>query len=246
MRSPKAFFATGAVALVLAAPLATQADVVYTFTSTEVAAYGTGPYGTVTLTDNGTGIDFSVALRSDLNFVNTGNHSVFSFNATGVATTDVTNILFNGVSNSNFTVVSPGTNPPFGNNSFDLMIDCTADDCKNGAPGQSVDPLTFSIANAEFTDFGILADDTTAFFAADVICTDVLDDGCTEKGATGAIGVVNAGSSGTSGTSGNSGTSGTSGTTGTVPTPGTSSLVLLALGLMGATFWKRRAGATQA
>lgn len=160
------------------------ADVIYTFDATAVGAFGAGPYGTVTLSANGTGVNFAVALRSDLNFVNTGGpHSVFSFNANGVATGDVSNIRFNGVAVAGFAAVSPGENQPFGTN-FTLAIDCTAG-CANGAPGQTTDPLTFTVANATFGDFGFLANGTTAFFASDVICQ---SGAC--NGATGAIGVT--------------------------------------------------------
>jgi len=50
----------------------------------------------------------------------------------------------------------------------------------------------------------------------------------------------------TCGIGGSNGTSGASGANGTVPAPGSGSLVLVALGLMGAAFWKRKAGAAQA
>lgn len=179
---------TLACAVAMAGAMAAHADVVYSFDATGVGAFGAGPYGTVTLHDNGSGVDFTVSLRSDLDFVNTGGpHSVFSFNALGVAAADVSNIMFNGSAGVGFTVVTPGANQPFGD-SFSLAVDCTVNaQCANGAPGRRIDPLTFTVANAELSDFGFLVSGTTAYFASDVIC---VTGAC--NGATGAIGVTTA------------------------------------------------------
>jgi len=217
-----------AVASVGFVATASASSIVYSFDSTDVGAFGAGPYGTVTLVENGTGgVDFTIALRSDMNFVNTGGpHSIFSFNASGVSAGDISNILFNGLTKAGVTVVSPGGNSPFGS-AFSFAIDCTVNaSCANGAPGQSSDPLTFTIANSILGDFGFLVAGTTAFFAADVIC---VSGSC--NGATGAIGVTTTSTSSTSSTSSSS--------SGDVPEPGPMSLTLLGLGLLGAGFMRR-------
>ena len=164
----------------------TGATMIYDFDSTAVGAFGSGTYGTVTLAQNGSDVDVAVLLRDDLNFVNTGGpHAVFSFNAMDVTAGDITNILFNGVANGNFTIVESAKNVPFGN--FDFLLDCTGIGCQNGAPGQQIDPLTFTVLNAAEADFASLSVGAfPAYFAADVICT---SGNC--NGATGTVGARN-------------------------------------------------------
>jgi len=194
-----------AMALMVGASALAQASVTYTYTSTAVGAFGAGPYGTVTLNDTGADIAFTIALRSDLNFVkSTGQNSIFSFNSLGVSAGDITNILFNGVADPDVTVIAPGANQPFGT-TFSLMLDCTGGGCATG--GQHVDPLTFTIKNAEYSDFGFMAAGTSAFFASDAIC---VTGSC--NGSSGPIGVVGQDGGGSS-----------------VPEPGSVSLVALAL-----------------
>ena len=165
----------------------TRANLIYQFDSTEVLPFGSGPYGSVTLAQSGVNVDVTVDLRSDMNFLNTGGpHSVFSFNAVDVEIIDITNVLFNSVSNANYTIVAPGANTPFG--TFTFMLDCTGakPGCQNGAPGQQIDPLTFTVLNALEADLvGLSSGGTDAYFAADVIC---VKGSC--NGATGAIGVT--------------------------------------------------------
>ena len=127
-----------------------------------------GNYGTVSLTQDGTSVDFSITLAPTFNFVTTGNansHVLFGFNATGVATGDISGITSgNG---GTFSVGAGATGSPFGD--FTFGIYCTS--CSNGGPGATTPPLTFTVANATLADFAFLSTggNPNAFFTADVI-----------------------------------------------------------------------------
>ena len=190
------------------------ATVIYDFNATAVAGFGVGPYGSVTLSQTGSDVDVTVDLRADLNFVNTGGpHAVFSFNAVDVVASDITNVLFNGVANTDYSVTQDANNTPFG--TFDFLIDCTGSGCTNGSGGQQSDPLTFTVLDAVEADFAYLSEGLfPAYFAADVICN---TGSC--NGLTGTIGARDGG---------------------TVPEPGT--LALFGIGLLGfgvARKWRR-------
>jgi len=162
------------------------AAVDYLFNVTDVGTFGAPTYGTVSLLQDGTSVDFKITLDPEFNFVSTGGHHVFSFNGTGVVATDIT-----GISDSTgqaFTVDSPNAvNPPFG--SFKFGIVCS-DNCKNGGPGYG-GPLEFTVANAVINDFLVLSTlppgTYPAYFAADVYWQ--LDPNA-ELARTGAIGVT--------------------------------------------------------
>ncbi|MEP7056280.1 MAG: PEP-CTERM sorting domain-containing protein [Caldimonas sp.] len=180
----KSLAAAAALALAAAATPSFAADIVYTFNSTSVAAFGAAPYGTVSLTQDGTSVDFSVALRGDLNFVttgNTGSKAVFAFNATGVSPGEIGSIA-DASGLQTFSVVAPGNDSPFGTFTFGIVC---ATGCSNGgSAGGYADPLTFSVANSTLSDFALLSSggNPNAYFAADVLQAN--------SGATGAIGVT--------------------------------------------------------
>ena len=89
--------AAAALALVLSAPAANAVSIDYTFNLNAPGLLISGAdYGTVHLATNlSGGVDFTITLRDDLNFVttgNTGSHALFGFNATGVSLADISNI----------------------------------------------------------------------------------------------------------------------------------------------------------
>jgi len=173
--------AAAALALAASALPAQGQTAVYTFSSTQVAAFGAGPYGTVTLTQNGANVDFNVTLAAGLNFVTTGGpHDLFAFNAIGVSVADITNLSVLG--GGTLQAVVPGADQPFG--SFSFGINCTS--CANGGPGQQNDPMTFKVLNSSLTDFALKSTggSPNAYFAADLIKT--------QGGATGAVGAITA------------------------------------------------------
>lgn len=176
--------ATAAALALSASALPAMAVTVYTLNMSDPAAgLGSGPYGTVTLTQDGSAVDFNVTLAAGYNFVTTGGlHDLFAFNGTGVVLGDITNLSVLG--GGTLAAHVPGADTPFG--TFGFGIDCTS--CANGGPGQQNDPLTFKVLNATEADFALLSTippgSINAFFAADVIQVD--------GGATGAVGAITA------------------------------------------------------
>jgi hypothetical protein len=173
--------AAAAIALAASALPASAQTVVYSFDSTQVAAFGAPSYGTVTLTQDGADVDFNVTLANGLNFVTTGGpHDLFAFNATGVSLADITQLSVLG--GGTLQAVVPGADQPFG--AFSFGIECPA--CANGGPGQQQDPMTFKVLNSALSDFALMSTggSPNAYFAADLIQTD--------GGATGAVGAITA------------------------------------------------------
>ena len=185
----------------------------YSLNSTEVSAFSPGPYGSVTLTQSNSNVLVSVALNSGFNFVNTGSHSIFSFNlGRDSSASDITGITFaNGLGGS-FNGVSGTSNPSF--STFSYEINCSSKCANGGSGGGYVDPLNFTVTNAKVSEFGQLSTGhgTAAYFAADVINL---------HGDTGAIGATFAG------------------TVSAVPEPDTYAMLLAGLGLIGFTARRR-------
>jgi hypothetical protein len=176
----------------------------YSLNSTGVSEFGTGPYGSVTLTQSFSDVQVNVVLRNDLNFLSTGNqnsHSIFTFNVSGATAGDVTDISFANGLNGSFGVASPAGNSPFGNFTFGIL--CTSSCTSGGSGGGYVDPLNFTVHNATLSEFNHLSSGgTNAYFAADVLNL---------SGNTGAIGA----------------------TVAAVPEPETYAMLLSGLGLIG-------------
>ena len=158
---------TAAAGLAMAASaLPAFAVTVYTLDNGGSAFATPGNYGTVSMTQNGADVDFSITLAAGFNFVSTGGpHDLFAFNGAGVALADITNLTVAG--GGTLAAHTPGADSPFG--TFGFGIDCT--NCKNGGPGQQADPMTFKVVNALISDFESKSTggNPNAFFSADVI-----------------------------------------------------------------------------
>lgn len=202
-------------AAVMLAGTASQAAVTYSLNQTAESAFGAGPYGTVTLTQSFNDVLVNVTLRSDMNFVDTGTHSIFTFNLAGDSTaSDVTNITFANGLGDVFLVSANQNNSPF--SYFTYGIGCSssnANPCvKGGSSGGYVDPLNFKVVNALVSDFAFMSSGSgiPAYFSADVF----------SNGVTATVGA----------------------TVSAVPEPETYAMLLAGLGLMG-TIARRRKNA---
>ena len=128
---------------------------------------GTAPYGTVTLTQNGTGVDFTVHLTTGYNFVLTGaaDFMDFKFNATGVSLADIT-ITQNAPETL---VAQTGTFSGDGTGLFAFGITGTGQ--KNGGAGKFNSDIKFNVANSVIGDF-TTANSLGFLFVADLISPD--------------------------------------------------------------------------
>jgi hypothetical protein len=169
----------------------------------------------VTLTQNAADVLVGVSLRNDLNFVNTGVHSIFSFNLGGSSSlSDITGITFANGLNNVFGAAIGTTNPQF--SSFTYEINCVSNCTPGGSGGGYVDPLNFTVKNATISDFARLSvgSGTPAYFAADVI---------NGSGNTGTVGAISPG------------------VVAAVPEPETYAMLLAGLGMIGAAVKRRKA-----
>ena len=159
------FFALLANPSVGSATTLTPAQSFTTFNLTLSDAFGTGRFGSVTVSDLGGGVaNFAVNVAPNY-LVDTGAHSVLTFDPLFSAGGAV-----NSISNSHFTVSGPGSygNSPFGNFTFKIESDCTngANPTCKAANGQS---FSFHVTN--FTGLSSASDqynNLDIFFAVDI------------------------------------------------------------------------------
>ena len=190
----------------------------YSLNDTGVSQFGSGAFGSVTLTQSAADVLVSVALRNDLNFVNTGVHSIFSFNLGGSSSlSDITGITFANGLNNVFGAAIGTTNPQF--SSFTYEINCISNCTSGGSGGGYVDPLIFTVKNATISEFAQLStgNGTAAYFAADVI---------NGTGNTGTVGAISPG------------------VVAAVPEPESYAMLLAGLGVMGAVVRRRKSTRT--
>jgi hypothetical protein len=159
----------------------TTAQSFTTFNLTLSNAFGTGSFGSVTVSDLGGGVaNFAVSVAPNY-LVDTGAHSVLTFSPLFSAGGAV-----NSVSDSHFTVSGPGSygNPPFGNFTFKIESDCTmgaSPGCK-AANGQAF--------NFHVTNFTGLSSASGQFSNNDIFfAVDIFNTACTGD-CTGAVGAT--------------------------------------------------------
>jgi hypothetical protein len=172
-------------------PSVSHADT-FTFTSCHITGGcpSTG-FGTVTLTQSGTSVNFDVVLNNGNRFVETGSggQSLFLFNDTlaGSAVTNASATL-NGVTTS--LAVSGLTNQsPImadGTGTFTAQVFCTtASDC-NGGSTPNINDLHFTVTNATLAQLEVGNADNN-MFVADILCGST-QTGCS-AGLTGPVDV---------------------------------------------------------
>jgi len=139
---------------------------VFDFTSDHCSGgCGTPPFGSVTLTQNGTTVDVDVDLFGTNKFVKTGaaDFQAFKFNATGVALTDIT------VDQNNpgqTLAAQTGAFNGDGTGNFGFGIACTT--CGNGASDAFSTDVIFHVANAAIADLTV-PNGLGITFVADII-----------------------------------------------------------------------------
>jgi hypothetical protein len=128
---------------------------------------GTPPFGTVTLTQNGTTVDITVALAAGYQFVKTGSADFqsFKFNGVGVALGDIT-VDAHVPALAAAQAASPGGFNGDGTGNFDFGINCPS--CSNGGSGAFSNAISFHVANASIADL-IHTNNLNIVFVADVL-----------------------------------------------------------------------------
>lgn len=140
-------------AIAIGATTAAKADL-YTLTTTEVANFGSGPYGTinVVLDADGKSLDITETLNSGFKFHENpdGNHHALTFSLDGNPNVSISALAGNA-NFANFSLLSgvagSQSETPFG--SFDYAIDCTG--CGHGFGGGNAGPLSFILTPAAGT-----------------------------------------------------------------------------------------------
>ena len=182
--------------------------------STGCPAAGT-VFGTVTLTQSGTSVNFVVSLLNGNRFVETGagGQELFLFNDT-IATSTITTIATSPTTPAGG--LSGFTNlPPVhadGTGDWTASVECTVTSDCNGGSAPTMTSLTFTVTNATVAQLET-ANPNGNFFVADILC------GSNMPGCAGQTGPVDV-------------------TAPTVPEPST--LLLLDSGLFAVGVWRRK------
>ena len=163
----KKIFSFGAMLAVLAvAPALNAASITYTLTQDGCSGgCGASPFGTITLTDQGSGSTATVLVTETLaageRFAGTGAGQALEFNVTGSNIT-ITNIT------ANFVVgPAPATASTFG--TFLYSVSCGT--CVGGQAGNPAGPLSFTVGSSSggITISNFIANSGGYFFSSDIV-----------------------------------------------------------------------------
>lgn len=124
---------------------------------------GSAPFGTVTLTQNGSTVDVTVHLAGSNSFVKTGagDSQAFKFNATDVVLADITvDVHVPGL------VASTGAFNGDGGGNYAFGINCPT--CGGGSSGTFSNDIVFHVANAVIADL-THTNNLGFLFAADIL-----------------------------------------------------------------------------
>jgi hypothetical protein len=142
---------------------------------TQVGGFGSGPYGSVTVTDISGGVDVLVKLASGFNFVDTGNsHTSFAFQLAAGSPLGTIAII-QPAGSPTYATVATAPDSPYG--TFTEGLSCTPL-CGSGASNPTPPPLEFTLEGAGISTASFVGNSGGTFFAADVSLS----------GTTGAIG----------------------------------------------------------
>lgn len=199
-------FRVGILASIFAAGFALPAMATPTIYTLTVGATGfpSGPYGTVSLTQDGSNVDVVVTPASGMGIVDTGSHQAFDFYLSIPPVTSP--ITITGLPTGWTAENTPTTGPNAGKTSagsisnafagtFNFALDCNTTACGNGGGHPDKTGVSFTVDNVVVSDF-TKTPDGAYYFAADV-CTLVNSDGAC-SGSTGPVAGNTPGTPGTS------------------------------------------------
>ena len=154
------------VALPLLAAAPARASTIFDLTGDHcTGGCGTAPFGSITLSQNGSSVDVTVHLISPNMFVKTGSvdFQAFKFNATGVVVGDIT--VDQTVAGETLAAQTGAFNGN-GTGTFAFGIACTT--CGGGASDKFGNDIVFHVANATVADL-IAPNSSGNVFVADII-----------------------------------------------------------------------------
>nr|WP_316642394.1 PEP-CTERM sorting domain-containing protein [uncultured Roseateles sp.] len=184
MKFKAALFSMAAATVLAANPA--SALTVFSLNQTQTSGLGSGPFGTVTLAQDGlNAVDVTVSLLAGYKFVETGGpHDAFTFSLGNLASYTVSDIAWTAAAGTAANKIKPyialsgGSNPSFG--SFSGKLQCNG--CGNGGSNAFATGLSFTVNATGITESSFVANAAHYVFSADVLRT--------ATGTTGAIGAM--------------------------------------------------------